>query len=147
MELNKFVHNIAMKAEVNIEYDIVLLISEFFENNNWFNNPPKLLDDTYYLTEEQEEQYKERLILFLNSLNNTKEENYILLKDMFINKFPNTSKYITKFFDEIGTDEESKFYIVSFLLHETEKDLFLYSDEEIAALINKIIIDLTKKDG
>ena len=147
MELNKFVHNIAMKAEVNIEYDIVLLISEFFENNNWFNNPPKLLDDTYYLTEEQEEQYKERLILFLNSLNNTKEENYILLKDMFINKFPNTSKYITIFFDEIGTDEESKFYIVSFLLHETEKDLFLYSDEEIAALINKIIIDLTKKDG
>ena len=147
MKLNKYINNLAMKAKVTIDYDTMIIISEFFEDNNWFNNQPNLLDGVCYLSKEQEEQYRDYLLSFLRSFNNAKEENYKLLNNLFMNKMPATSGYIIKFFDEMEIDEESRFYIISFLLHETEKDLFLFSDKEIGALINKMVMDLTKKDG
>lgn len=73
MKLNKYINNLAMKAKVTIDYDTMIIISEFFEDNNWFNNQPKLLDGVCYLSKEQEEQYRDYLLSFLRSFNNAKE--------------------------------------------------------------------------
>lgn len=132
-ELKAFLNE--FNTDISIE-DIVT----FFVDNNWFDEPLTFEQGKIILSDSQIEIFSQKLHAFITGTPTT-------LSIQLENTFPETSLLFNKFLAEIKTDEESKYYIMDFLLYRLKKDLFLYTDSELEELISYATFELTKGHG
>lgn len=127
MELNEFIKN----------FDISLADAmEFFNDNNWFDSKPDFIDGKVVLSNNQIELYTEKLSCFTNA--GTSEK----LMEQFKNRFPDTSKVLTKFFKEVKLSDETRFYLIDFLLIHLKKDIVFYTNEDVEEMLNVAATEL-----
>ena len=117
-------------------------IVTFLDDNQWFGLPPDYRNGQVLLSNEQVERYTPPLKFFLCT-EGTSEN---LLK-MLVEKFPVTCEYLESFFTEENIYESARFSIADFLLFHLEKDLMLYTNNEVTTLVQLATNELTKFHG
>lgn len=117
-------------------------ITAFLIDNNYFDSDPVLKDNCVLIDDKYVPTFIESLTLFLK-----KPMNSAVLEDMLEEKFPETKRFLMKFFQEETTEESIKFYVMDFLLYYLKKDVFLYKDDELKGLVETALIELSKKHG
>ena len=109
---------------------------EFLNNNDWFGNRPVLKDGVIMLSDVQISLFTDNLKKYLSK--GTTED---LLNDLKA-RFPDTAKVIMRFFKDVKVPDETRFYLMDFLLINLEKDIVLYSNDDIERLLNVAAVDL-----
>lgn len=134
-ELKSFIEELNTDNKKDIR-DIIT----FLNDNEWFGNMPFAQNGEFFLTDEQKSIYGPKISDFING-------NRTDVRDKLMRKFPETAKVLNEFAAEEKTDDEFLLFIVDFLLYRLEKDLFLYTDDDIQALLQKASFDLIKAHG
>lgn len=140
-DLRSYIKQKAGSAKVDEKKSEEILVA-FLSDNNWFGIQPVIKDKKVSLTDEQIRILQPHMDLFTNTEGNS--SNLIALFD---EKWPHTSKFLKKFFNEESTDESTMFYVCDFLLYRLNKELCFHSDEDISALLDYASFDLTKYHG
>ena len=150
--------------EFNTDKSIEDIVT-FFVDNEWFGEKPTLKQGKILLSDSQAERFAMELAVFLGSTQET-------LYEQFKKRFSETDRRFHKFLNELNgenkqtkkkrkkkerntdnkwvefmVDEETKYYILDFMLYRLEKDLFLYNDNDLEVLISHATFDLTKAHG
>ena len=101
-------------------------IVAFLLDNNYFGTTLSLIENKAFVEDKDVLNILKPLTLFL-----TKPMESSALVEMLVERFPETTGFLQKFFDEEQTEESIKFYVMDFLLYHLKKDVFLYKDDEI----------------
>jgi len=117
-------------------------IVAFFVDNDWFGLEPILENGHVVLSDEHTRLYEKPLLTFL-----TADGTNALLFERLEELFPMTATQLKAFFEEEHLDESSQFYLLDFLLYRLQKDIFLYNDDEILALLKHATHDMIKEHG
>lgn len=128
-------------------------ITAFFIDNEWFGEKPILKQGKILLSDAQTKCFTKELATFLSGTKDT-------LYELFQKKFPETDCHFSRFLKELNErnrkgngkpnetiDEEIRYYLTDFMLYRLEKDLFLYSDNELEMLVSHATFELTKAHG
>ncbi len=111
-------------------------------NNDWFGIKPICKDRSVYLDDSQIEILENKLTLYLND-----SENYKALLHSLSSHYPETARTLEAFFADAQIDHEVRLYVSDFLLHSLTKDIFLYTDIEIEALLRLATDEMIKVHG
>lgn len=141
IDLRDYIHQMMEQATI-AEKATPEAIVVFLDGNGWFDLPPVYENGKVLLTDEQVERYTAPLQVFLCT--ESTSEN---LMKMLAEKLPLTSEYLQKFFDEEDIDEKTRFSVTDFLLFHLGKDLMLYTNNEVTALVQAATDELTKYHG
>lgn len=117
-------------------------IVAFLLDNNYFGTTLSLIENKAFVEDKDVLNILKPLTLFL-----TKPMESSALVEMLVERFPETTGFLQKFFDEEQTEESIKFYVMDFLLYHLKKDVFLYKDDELKELVEMASMELTKKHG
>lgn len=115
-------------------------VSHFLLNNNWFGID--INTDTFTVSEEDAIFLSDQIKCYLAGPTGLES-----ITEIFEQKFPSTYKYFQHFADRRNIDKSSQFYLQDFLAYYLEKDLFLYSDNELEKLVEQATEGLTKIQG
>ena len=136
MNLNNYLNSFT--TDENIKQELI----NYLASNNWFgyeltfNDGQIEIDDNFTHT-------GIRLREFIDNLNNTDKDklnySFKLLKD----KYPETSKILTKFFNISNLTDDNKNYIIRFLLNGLIDEITLLNDKEVKTLIGEAMECLT----
>lgn len=119
-------------------------IITFLNDNKWFGSRPDPSSGTILLSDEQVELYSTPVLRYLSGdLENGVQNSLEYLKQ----KFPATASLYDRFCQSADADEYMIFYVAGFLATILEKDLFLYTDNEVESLLVCATSDLTKTNG
>lgn len=141
VDLREFINGMIAEAAIP-EKAIMRDITAFFIDNNWFGYKPVFSDGKALLDEKQVAVFTEPLRTFLSE---PMQSDYLI--DRIAEVLPLTAKQLTEFFEEENLPENVKFYLADFLLYHLKKDIVLYSDNEIAELLQCATMELIKAHG
>lgn len=113
-------------------------IINFFQDRRWFDDPPEIRDGIPYLSDSQMTVYEANLREFLETEN---------IDDAFSSKFSQTAGLFRKFAKEERLSSNTKFYITDFMLYNMQKEITLYTDEDMDELMQSVCDELTKEHG
>lgn len=143
IDLKEFIDDIVLHAH-NEKVTKDSLIT-FLVDNDWFDSKPHFENGKVELTNEQINLYKEKMHLFIST--SPEDSNAAFLFSLLEEKFPTTAGHFKTFVNDSKTSEESCFYVLDFMLHNINKDIFLYTDKELMLLVKKASFELTKEHG
>ena len=112
-------------------------IINFFQDRRWFDDPPEIRDGIPYLSDSQMTVYETNLRVFLETEN---------IDDAFSSKFSRTAGLFQKFAKEERLSSNTRFYITDFMLYNMQKEITLYTDEDMDELMQSVCDELTKED-
>ena len=113
-------------------------IINFFQDRRWFDDPPEIRDGIPYLSDSQMTVYEANLREFLETEN---------IDDAFSSKFSQTAGLFRKFAKEERLSSNTRFYITDFMLYNMQKEITLYTDEDMDELMQSVCDELTKEHG
>lgn len=113
-------------------------IINFFQDRRWFDDPPEIRDGIPYLSDSQMTVYEANLREFLETEN---------IDDVFSSKFSQTAGLFRKFAKEERLSSNTRFYITDFMLYNMQKEITLYTDEDMDELMQSVCDELTKEHG
>lgn len=131
-----------LSSKNNIQNRTIFDVITFFVNNNWFHAPPSVENGKAFVTQKEIDIYTPYLINFLSTDCDNDE-----LISRLKSKFSHTTNKLLLFIKQEKIDENTCHYLFQFLLERLEKEIALYTDPEIASLVNLAAIDLTKAHG
>ena len=131
-----------LSSKNNIQNRTIFDVITFFVNNNWFHAPPSVENGKAFVTQKEIDIYTPYLIDFLSTDCDNDE-----LISRLKSKFSHTTNKLLLFIKQKKSDENPCHYLFQFLLERLEKEIALYTDPEIASLVNLAAIDLTKAHG
>ena len=123
MKFSTTSHGQAPRTEANVMTDLRTFINYMIENapesekrefgaitaflldNNWFGCKPSIENGVPILSPEQINILSEKLQAFLSEKNSSEH-----LMQSFAEKFPETAKYLARFYKELKVPEEDMFY-------------------------------------
>lgn len=125
--------------EINTDKPVEALVS-FFIDNEWFGQKFSENNGHITLSDAQIELFNRKLETFLNG----KPDD---LYDRFRARFQQTSILFERFAAETGPDSETIYRLTDFMTYRLDKDIFLYTDDEISSLLFLASFDLIKAHG
>ncbi len=140
-DLRTFINYMAENSPVSEKSEFEA-ISAFLIDNKWFGCEPIVENGIPMLSPEQISVLSEKLQRFL-----CEEGSSNLLLNQLANKFPETTKYLTLFYQELKANETDMFYLTDFLLFNLNKEMFFCSDDDITDLLKVATNDLVKFHG
>lgn len=130
MNLNNYLNSFT--NDENIKQELI----NYLASNNWFsyeltfNDGQIEIDDNFTHT-------GIRLREFIDNLNNTDKDKLNYSFKLLNDKFPETSKILTKFFNISNLTDDNKNYIIRFLLNTLINEITSLSDKEVKTLIEE----------
>lgn len=117
-------------------------ITAFLLDNNWFDCTPIMENGVPMLSPEQINVLAEKIQQFLCS-----DASSNLLMKRLAEKFPETAKYLDKYYKVCKVDEEDMFYLTDFLLFYLNKEIFFCTDKDIEVLLKAATDNMIKRHG
>lgn len=117
-------------------------ITAFLLDNKWFGCEPAIDNGIPMLSAEQINILSDKLQHFLN-----KDSSSEYLVNQLSERFPETTKYLVRFYNEKEYSEEDRFYLTDFLLFHLSKEIFFYNDENISDLLKLATNEMIKLHG
>lgn len=141
IEFKNYIKEMQANAVLTEKADAHSIIS-FLIDNRWFGKKPTYENGVVFLSDEQVKLFSAPLRQFLNTPMRSS-----ILECMLSKKFPVTTKFLRKFFDEEQSEETTRFYLYDFLLYWLTKEIVFYTDADLTDLLRQATIDLTKSHG
>lgn len=117
-------------------------ITAFLLDNNWFGCKPSIENGVPILSPEQINILSEKLQAFLSEKNSSEH-----LMQSFAEKFPETAKYLARFYKELKVPEEDMFYLNDFLLFYLSKEMFFCTNDDMDNLVKIATAEMLKQHG
>lgn len=115
-------------------------VTTFLIDNDWFGEELSAKDGLLQFTDEQAVIFREKITGFLNT-------DLDALICTFNSNYPLTSRYLGDFLKVVKVDEDIRYHLINFMLHELKKELSLYNNDELDELIRKVALTLSKGYG
>lgn len=141
LDLKKIINNCLEKTKNPYDKSMMEIVA-FLLDNDWFGVTLTSKDENVFINNKDVDIISNPLTFFL-----TNPTDSSVLADMLEAKFPETTRFLLKFFGEEQTEESIKFYVMDFMLYYLEKDAFLYNDEQMEKLVEVASMELPKKYG
>ena len=146
---NKSYLSISDSNKAFLEQADIEEIITFLEDNNWFNVQPHFADTPpeLYVTEQEAQKLEFHLSLFFENKDKPTSEKINILLLELKRKLPQTSKFLLEFSVEYNIPEDDLYCLIDFILWSTQKEIFLYGNQEISAWIDLMCKELNLKLG
>jgi hypothetical protein len=137
-DLKEFVNNIVSGTETDKGYEDIVL---FLQSNEWFGIKPTAESSQLLLSDDDCIILGDKLKAFLTH-GGTEDILY-----QFFLAYPKTHGYLLSFAENMKVEDKDLFYLADFLLYRMDKELFDYTDKELAPFIEHATMDLTRSHG
>lgn len=117
----------------------------FLEDNDWFHLETKIdrEKEQVFFSQEDIATIQERVVLYIENHNKSFDEKLELLKKMISDFLPETQVLLTGYFTENEVSENLQYQILEFMFISVIKELYLYTDKEMAELFQRLCDDMT----
>ena len=122
--------------KIDISEDIIA----YFIDNEWFHEDISIIDGQIMLTEPQAEHLRREITGFVNADNGS-------LHKLFVDKFPVTAGFFSDFIKDVRPEKECIYHLTDFMLYHLDKELPLYDNDELEALMHHVTFELIKAHG
>lgn len=122
-------------------------IAEIIVDTDWFGTSPIIHNNRVWLENKDIKFFLDMLNEFLENCDKPVSEKADILLSRLHMKLPLTTQFLKRFYDETYIPVSMQYEINDFTLYYLEKDLNLYDDNEIIALLEIICLTKTKQVG
>ena len=122
-------------------------IAEIIVDTDWFGTAPIIHDNRVWLEDRDVKNFFERLNDILENSDKSASEKADILLSRLHEKIPLTTGFLKRFYKNTCIPIGIQYEINDFILYYLEKDMNLYDDNEIIALLERICLTKTKQVG
>lgn len=147
IELKELAGSISNELHIASDPEFHRTFVDFLEDNGWFGAKVKWKNNRLFIDSKSADIVRSRAAMYFNNYRLNTSEKILLLKDMFCEKFPDSFKKLIQYFEEFMLPEVTVYTLLDFLLIYLPKDFCIMTDEDIAAFMEDVFIELSKYNG
>lgn len=119
----------------------------FMNDNDWFGVVPEMSDGRVFIDKTLMAPHMAKISEFFNHQIFSTDDKVQFLKKRYKDTYPADLDMIEDFFGELNISQESRYYLYDFLLTRQAKSFFAMNNNDVSALVDHAVFDLTKING